>query len=52
MAMTFMTSDAYVVVEQKGHLSKLAKWQRLEINATLIMFSSHINTLIDIHLLV
>ena len=34
MAMTFVTSDAYVEVEQKGHLSKLAKWQRLELNVT------------------
>ena len=35
IAMTFMTSDAYGEVEQRGHLSKLAKWQRLELNATI-----------------
>ena len=34
IAMTFMTSDAYGEVEQRGQLSKLAKWQRLELNAT------------------
>ena len=52
MAMTFINSDAYGEVEQKGHLSKVAKWQRLELNATFNHFSLHINTLIDIHLLV
>ena len=35
IAMTFMTSDAYGKVEKRGQLSKLAKWQRLELNATL-----------------
>ena len=52
IAMTFMTSDAYGEVEQRSHLSKLAKWQRLELNATFYHVSSHINTLIDIQLLV
>ena len=52
IAMTFMTSDAYREVEQRGHLSKIAKWQRLDLTLHLIMFFSHTNTLIDIHLLV
>ena len=34
VAMTTITSDAYGEVEQRGHLSKLAKWQWLELDAT------------------
>ena len=30
---TFKNSDVYGEVEQRGHLSKLAKWQRLELNS-------------------
>ena len=50
--MTFKNFDAYGEVEQRGHLSKLVKWQRLELNATFNHVSSHINTLIDIQLIV
>ena len=50
IAMTFITSEAYGEVEQRGQLSKLAKWQRLELNATFNHLISHINTIIDIHL--
>ena len=35
IAMPFITSDAYGEVEQRGHLSKLAKRQRQELNATM-----------------
>ena len=34
-AITSRTSDAYAEEEQKGQLSKLAKWQWLELDATL-----------------
>ena len=53
IAMTFMTFDTYREVEQRGHLSKTAKWQSIELNASFNhVFFSHINTLTDIHLLV
>ena len=51
LAMPFITSDAYGEVEHRGHLSKLAKWHRLELNVAFNHVSSQINTLIDIHLL-
>ena len=52
IAMPFITSDAYGEVEQRNHLSKLAKRQRLELSYNVyLMFPSHTNTLIDIHLL-
>ena len=51
IAITFMTSDAYREVEQRGHLSKIAKWQRLELNASSYhVFLAH--QYLDIHLLV